>query len=134
MKPSAVVVALLIVIMGCTPNRTGATSEGIEPATPRQVEQITQLLEEDLRVQNVYRVRSADHKGAWYVAGRVYGAGAIDGDVAVWFVGGEDRAARLLAVDTMADACSYAPVEAEAALSWADAEVKRLEAYVGSRI
>ncbi len=114
MKPSAILLALFLLVGACRSDGPPSSFEGIEPATTLQIEEIALLLEEDLRIRDVYRIRSADHSDGWYVAGRVYGAEAIDGAVAVWFVSEAAGAVdRLLAVDTMADACSFAPLEAD---------------------
>ena len=128
------VAGLLLLIGGCAPDDANSSTDAVEPATVVQAKQITRLLEKGVQVRNVYRVRSVEHPNAWYLAGRVYGAGAIDGGVAVWFL--SDRPGEietLRSVDTMADACSYAPLETETQLSWKDEEVQRLEAYVAAR-
>jgi hypothetical protein len=133
-KPATIAIILLFLSASCERDRQPESmARDIQPATASQIDQIRVLLEEDVQIRSLYRVPSDRHPTHWYVAGWVYGPNVVD-NVAVWLVSEDSgKATQVLAVDTMADACSYAPRETSAEVSWKNTEVRHLEAYVASQ-
>lgn len=133
-KSVTIAIVLLFLSTACERDRQPESrSRYIQPATASQADHIRILLEEDVQIRSLYRVPFNGHENHWYVAGWVYGPNVVD-NVAVWLVCDDfGKGTEVLAVDTMADACSYAPRETGAKVGWKNTEVRHLEAYVESQ-
>lgn len=132
-KPVAIAIIFLFLSAACEREPQPANRAlDLQPATASQTDQIRILLKKNVQIRSLYRIPSNGHEAHWYVAGWVYGPSVVD-NVGVWLVSNDpNKGTRVRAVDTMADAWSYAPHETSAAVSWKNADVQRLEAYVAS--
>jgi hypothetical protein len=114
---------------------TGTRGESefqVEPASPKQLRLIREVVERGFSVREAYAVRSQSHKRGYYVGAKIHGPGIEDGAPAVWLISGEkndpgmilsvnamaaDFSSPMLAAKTKAQARVTDP-EAEAVLSY----------------
>lgn len=132
-RPVAIAITFLFVSAACEREPQPASrARDIQSATASQTDQIRILLKEDVQVRSLYRIPSKEYANHWYVAGWVYGPNVVD-NVGVWLVSNDpNKGTRVRAVDTMADAWSYAPRETSPEVDWKNTDVRHLEAYVTS--
>jgi hypothetical protein len=85
---------------------SGTLSENklpVEPASPKQLSMIREVLERGFTIPEAYAVRSQSHKQGYYVGGKIYGPGVQDGAPSVWLISGEkDDPGIILSVNAMA--------------------------------